>query len=139
MPAPRSSPIIERRVLAARRYVAQPDDLAEMRHVIATMRDVPRDALESFPDLLHLLRRLSGRLAVIAGHLEPVEVRSKQAPRTRLVARPAADHAAIVAGVFGNPPRKPRSRRETKRTVTSREGKTVHVVERLSAQIEMSL
>lgn len=138
MPAPRSAPIIERRSLASKRFTAKPDDLAEPLLVIATMRDVPREALESFPDMLHLLRRLSGRLNAIAGRLAiQEELKPMEMPRTRLAGAPATDRAAVAAGIFGHA--RPRPSRETKRMVANRKGKLVRVVERPSRQMELSL
>ena len=131
----RASVIVERRSLAsAPRFTAKPDDAAQLQDLIETMRNVPRDSMASMPDMLFLMRRLSGRLAAIAGRLERVEPQAPSCTRTRARGTMQADRDAIIAGVFGKAPR-----RDQVRMVTTRAGRSVRVVERSSRQMELNL
>ena len=98
------------------------------------MRHVPRESMASMPDMLFLLRRLSGALAEVAGRLEPLgrETTSRTRPRARMAF--LGDQNAIAAGRLGKEPR-----RDQTRTVFSRRGKRVDVVERASRQMELTL
>lgn len=119
---------VEHRRLAPR-YAVRADGRAQLRVVIATMRNVPRESTESMPDMFHLLRRLAGTLAAIEVELQPVE----QQP-ARVVRRPAGATSAAEV-VFGKS-RAPA--REQRREIVSRKGARVRVIERRSAgQIEM--
>ncbi|WP_158810430.1 hypothetical protein [Beijerinckia sp. L45] len=123
--------VVERRPLSASpRFTARPDDVAQLHDVIETMRNVPRASMASMPDMLFLLRRLSGKLDAIAARLQPAVPANTDA---RIKGFAQANRAAGVVGVFGK--RLPRNRT---RTVTSCNGDRINVVERQSKQMELS-
>lgn len=116
----------------APRYAVRADVRAQLRVVIATMRNVPRESTESMPDMFHLLRRLAGTLAAIEVEMHPVE----QTP-ARSVRRPAGASASAAEAVFGKS-RAPA--REQRREIVGRKGGRVRVIERRSAgQMELGL
>ena len=125
---------VEHRHLPTRRYTARPDDAAEFRAVIATMRNVPRESVASMADMFHLLRRLGGKLAAIADRLEVVEQPERRPVRQQLGQRPAVDARAVAEGVFGKRPT-----RHQIRSIMTRSGRAVRVVERQAGQMELGL
>ena len=126
---------VEHRALPSR-YAARADDLAELRAVIATMRDVPREHVASMADVFHFLRRVTGRLSAIAGRLEVIEERSAATRRERLPSRAAVDPRAIAAGVFRSGPK-----RQQVRAIADAKGRRVRVLERgrCAGQMELGL
>ena len=128
----------EQRALGSgqRHFIAQPDDLAELQAVIEQIRNVPRAATASMPDMFHHLRRCAGRLVLVAARLEIVALEQKRLPPVRIPNRPAVDARRVAEGVFGKAP----ASRSTTRTITTRKGKSVRVEERRSsAQMELGL
>ena len=129
-------PVVERRSLPRPGYAIRADDRAEMGAVIAVMRNVPRERLGSFADLIHHLHRCAGRLEAVLGRLETVEARqTARAPRTRLLDRPRPDARAVAEAVFGKGPRW----RERTRVIAGRKSRRVTVVERVSRQMELEI
>ncbi len=124
---------VERRALPPR-YAVRADGLDQIRVVVATMRDVPRESTASFADMFHLLRRLAGVLDQVARDLQPVE----QAP-LRIAPRPAAlDPRRAAEGVFrAAAPLAPA--REQRREITAGKGRRVRVVERGRCKRTMEL
>ena len=124
-------PVVEHRSLPRSRYAARPDDAAELRAVIGTMRNVPRESVASMADMFHLLRRLGGKLTAIADRLEVVEPPQREA-RKRIAPRPSVDARAIAESVFGKT-----LRRSKIRSVMTRSGKTVRVERRAQGQMDL--
>ena len=128
--------VVERAVVTGRRYRVQFDARAELEAIWRALRDVPREHLASKEDLINYLHRCAGRIPPLLERLEVVAAASVQAPRVRLGRGLVVDHATVVAGVFG-PPKRPA--RERTRTVVSRRGQRVRVVERAAGQLELRL
>ncbi len=107
--------------------------------MIEIMRDVPREHIESMPDVYHFLRRVTGRLVAIRGRLEVVDQPSIPQRRERLPVRPAADPRTVADASF-KPAALPAPVREQCREITAARGRRVRVVERgCPGQLRMDL